>query len=86
MQKNTSVTIGEHFEKFIGIKIKEGRFASVSEAVRAGLRLLEADEMRFELLRVQLIDGEKSGSAGMLEFESLRRQAKQRAGVLPPDE
>ena len=33
MQKNTSVTLGEHFETFIASQIEGGRFASASEAI-----------------------------------------------------
>ena len=58
MQRNTSVTLGEHFSDFIGAKIEEGRFESVSEAVRAGLRLLEAEEAKLQVLRAKLTEGE----------------------------
>ena len=58
MPRNTSVTIGEHFSGFIDTKIEEGRFESVSEAVRAGLRLLEEDESKLEAIRVKLATGE----------------------------
>lgn len=61
MQKNTSVTIGEHFETFIAHQIKIGRFSSASEAVRAGLRLLEEKELKLESLRRALKAGEESG-------------------------
>ena len=54
MPRNTSVTLGEHFDKFVSEKIKEGRFHSVSEAVRAGLRRLEEDEAKLEALRAKL--------------------------------
>jgi len=61
MQKNTSVTLGEHFEAFITSQIENGRFASTSEVIRAGLRLLEEHEMKLVALRRALQEGEESG-------------------------
>jgi antitoxin ParD1/3/4 len=63
MQKNTSVTLGSHYEKFIAQKVADGRFSSASEAIRAGLRLLEEREAKVALLRRALVDGEESGTA-----------------------
>lgn len=60
MPRNTSVTLGEHFDTFISERIAEGRFQSVSEAVRAGLRRLEEDETKLEALRSKLQAGEDS--------------------------
>ena len=62
MARNTSVTLGEHFDEFVTSKIDEGRFQSVSEVVRAGLRKLEEDETKLNALRAKLQAGEQSAA------------------------
>jgi len=63
MAKNTSITLGDHFEGFISHQIESGRYGSASEVVRAGLRLLEDTESKLGALRQLLEDGERSGHA-----------------------
>ncbi len=63
MAKNTSVTLGPHFERFIANQLKSGRYASASEVIRAALRLLEEEEARLSTLRMLLEEGEQSGIA-----------------------
>ena len=70
MAKNTSVSLGDHFEDFIAGQVDSGRYGSASEVVRAGLRLLETNESRLDVLRNALIAGERSGRA-KYSYESL---------------
>jgi len=64
MPRNTSVTLGDHLSEFVEDKINAGRFESTSEAVRAGLRLLEQQEIQLDLLRKKLEEGEEQLNSG----------------------
>jgi len=70
MAKNTSITLGDHFDDFVAKQIKSGRYGSVSEVIRTGLRVLEDTETKLETLRELLDDGEKSGFADY-SYESM---------------
>ena len=70
MAKNTSITLGEHFDGFIKHQIESGRYGSASEVVRAGLRVLEDKENKLDVLRQMLTDGEESGVANY-SYDSL---------------
>lgn len=61
MAKNTSISLGEHFDGFIAHQLKSGRYGSASEVVRAALRLLENSESKRDSLRRMLNEGEQSG-------------------------
>ena len=60
MAKNTSILLGEHFEKFISKEVSSGKYSSASEVVRTALRILESEEERKSALITALIRGEKS--------------------------
>lgn len=76
--KNTSVTLGDHFATFVESEVATGRYASVSEVIRAGLRLLEEREAHLAALRAALIEGEESGPSAAFDFDDFI--ASKRAG------
>jgi antitoxin ParD1/3/4 len=76
---NTSLTLGKHWEDYIRKQVNSGRYGSVSELVRASLRLLEERETQLESLRSALIDGEASGDAGKLDMEAIKQKAREHA-------
>ena len=63
MSKNTSISLGSYFDQFIQNILKEGRYKNASEAVRAGLRLLEEEEQKIIALRRAIDEGINSGLA-----------------------
>ena len=63
MGKNTSISLGNHFETFVEESISKGRFQNASEVIRAGLRMLEEEEDKILLLRNAIQEGIDSGFA-----------------------
>jgi len=58
--KNTSISLGPHFEQFIQEQLASGRYKNASEVIRAALRLLEEEEMRLRALRHAVREGLES--------------------------
>ena len=61
MSKNTSITLGNHFDDFVQSRISEGRYKNASEVIRAGLRLLEEEENKTIALKKAIQEGIDSG-------------------------
>jgi antitoxin ParD1/3/4 len=70
MMKHTSFNLDDHFLSFVDEQIAQGRYASASDVVRAGLRLLEDQEERLAALRAALIEGETSGASSPFDFDA----------------
>jgi antitoxin ParD1/3/4 len=60
-----SYSLGPYFENFVRRQVRSGRFASASEVVREGLRLVEEREAereaRLDALRAEITRGQESG-------------------------
>jgi len=78
MGRNTSISLGNHFESFIEHTISDGRFTNASEVIRAGLRLLEEEENRVIALRKAIQEGFDSGIAKDFEPATFLKSLKAR--------
>lgn len=63
MGRNTSISLGDHFEDFVDKRVSTGRFKNASEVIRAGLRLLEEEENKISALKKAIVEGLDSGPA-----------------------
>ena len=78
MARNTSVSLGDHFAGFVDQQVQSGRYGSVSDVVRAGLRLLEDREAQNAALRAELLKGEASGPSLPFDVEAFLRENRER--------
>lgn len=81
IETNTSIVLGDHFDKFISTQLQDGRFGSPSEVMRQALLLLEEHEQKVPVLRQALIADENSGKSGRLDMKKTIRAAKREAGL-----
>jgi len=81
MSKNTSITLGNHFEDFVQNRISAGRYKNASEVIRAGLRLLEEEEDKVAALKQAIQEGIDSGIAKDFEPERFLKDLKAQKAV-----
>ena len=67
--KNTSVSLGNYFDQFVGSQVSVGRYKNVSEVIRAGLRLLENEESKVIALKSAIQIGLNSARVENFDFD-----------------
>ena len=67
--KNTSISLGNHFEEFVSGQVSSGRYKNVSEVIRAGLRLLEDEESKVIALKAAIQEGLDSHQIDNFNFK-----------------
>lgn len=60
MARNTSILLGDYFENFVNEQVSSGKYNSVSEVIRAALRIFEQEENKAKTIVSELKKGEKS--------------------------
>jgi antitoxin ParD1/3/4 len=74
MSKTTSFILGSHFDEFVNSQVTGGRYASVSEVIREGLRLVEERTHALNVLKSELDAGVASGVAEDFSWDDVRRR------------
>lgn len=81
---SSSYSIGKHFEELVDSLIESGRYATASEVMREGLRLVEEREERrktkLNALRAEIQKGFDSGPAEDVGdmFERIKTEGRKR--------
>ena len=78
MAKNTSILLGDYFEKFINYQVQTGKYSSASEVVRAALRLFEQEEAKKAELVRELTLGEESGFVEGFDRKGFLKELKKK--------
>lgn len=79
MADNTRIPLDETCHRFVARQVHSGRYSCAADVVRAGLKLLEAQEQGLEALRNALIEGEASGEDAPLDIDGIRNEARREA-------
>ena len=76
----SSYSIGDHYEAFAKELVASGRYASVSEVLRDGLRLMEEREAlrawKLNELRKAIQEGLESPSEDYTDSEDIKREGR----------
>ena len=78
----SSYTLGAHYERFVRDLVASGRYASASEVMRDGLRLVEEREQvraaKLDALRRDIREGLDSGAPEPLDMAVIKDEARRR--------
>lgn len=72
--KNTSITLGEHFDHYIAAQLASGRYRTASELIRESLRMHEEREVKIATMRAAIDECVASGIYENFSFEELNRE------------
>jgi antitoxin ParD1/3/4 len=77
MGKNTSISLGAHYEAFVRRKVESGEFATISEVVRDALRRAEERDKRIANLQQLVREGEESGEPEPFDFDVFLKEMRE---------
>ena len=85
-QHRKTVALTERDDRFIAAQIAKGEYGNASEVVRAGLRLLEKEQLRLETLRAAIASGDADLAAGRFKNYKAGDLVQEMQNAIHPDE
>lgn len=76
-----NISVPDPMKDWVQDQIDEGKYASSSDYVRDLIRKDQQEKDKFAALQAAITRGIESGQAGELDVESIKRKARQLAGV-----
>ena len=76
-----NISVPDPMKDWVKDQIDEGKYASSSDYVRDLIRKDQQEKDKFAALQAAITRGIESGQAGELDMESIKRKARQLAGV-----
>lgn len=87
MQHRKTISLTAKDDAFIAGQIESGEYGNASEVVRAGLRLLEQEQLKLASLRQAIGDGDRDSATGRTTGYGrgqLAERLKKRLEAKPP--
>ena len=89
MARHAEVLLDDELDAFVRAQVREGHYASESDVLAAGLRLLREGDARLEAYRAAIDEGERSGEPVAFDFdrfiESKRAGRSSHSVSAPPE-
>jgi antitoxin ParD1/3/4 len=82
-QHRKTVALTERDDRFIAEQVASGEYGNASEVVRAGLRLLEQEQLKLKALRQAVTKGDADFAAGRSKTYKAGELAKEMRNAIP---
>jgi antitoxin ParD1/3/4 len=83
MSQRKTVALTDKDDRFIAEQIESGEYGNASEVVRAGLRLLEQEQLKLKALRQAIDKGDADFTAGRSKAYKSGELANELRGTIP---
>lgn len=85
MQHRKTISLTAKDDAFIAGQVESGEYGNASEVVRAGLRLLEQEQLKLKALRLAIEEGDRDATANRTKTYQRGQLAERLKARLKPN-